>query len=73
MVLDTIDIGVKIIVGTIHELSLQEFGGYAHLITANSQLDLISFKTYAKHHETRVIHELPLPKNQVFDYFVRKS
>jgi len=33
MALDTIDIGVKIIVGTIHELSLQEFGGYAHLIT----------------------------------------
>jgi hypothetical protein len=24
---------VKIIVGTIHELSLQEFGGYAHLMT----------------------------------------
>ena len=28
-----IDIGVKIIVGTIHQLSLQEFGCYAHLIT----------------------------------------
>ncbi|MFO5494876.1 MAG: hypothetical protein ACLBM6_20600 [Cuspidothrix sp.] len=38
MVLDTIDIGVKIIVGTIHELSLQEFGGYAHLITTRCLL-----------------------------------
>jgi hypothetical protein len=26
-----LNIGVKIIVGTIHELSLQGFGGYAHL------------------------------------------
>jgi len=26
----TLDIGVKIIVGRIHELSLQGFGGYTH-------------------------------------------
>jgi hypothetical protein len=28
-----LDIGVNTIVGIIHELSLQGFGGYAHLIT----------------------------------------
>ncbi len=28
-----LDIGVKIVVGTIHELSLQGLGGCAHLIT----------------------------------------
>jgi hypothetical protein len=33
-----IDIGVKIILGTIHELSLQGFGGYAHLITTRCLL-----------------------------------
>jgi hypothetical protein len=30
--------GVKIIVGTIHELSLQGFTGYAHLITTRCLL-----------------------------------
>jgi hypothetical protein len=33
-----IDIGVKIIPWTIHELSLQGFGGYAHLITTRCLL-----------------------------------
>ena len=33
-----LDIGVKIIVGTIHALSLQMFGGYAHLITTGCLL-----------------------------------
>lgn len=33
-----LNIGVKIIVGTIHELSLQGFGGYAHLITTGCLL-----------------------------------
>ena len=34
----SLDIGVKIILGTIHKLSLQGFSGYAHLITTTCLL-----------------------------------
>ncbi|MDB9536236.1 hypothetical protein PN451_10415 [Dolichospermum planctonicum CS-1226] len=35
---------MKIIVGTIHELSLQEFSGYAHLITTRGLFWLSSLQ-----------------------------